>query len=954
MFSPAQWGAALRIGAAAVLISPAAPAAIQINGLADRSYYRDQVTFTVPPEAGFVIESRLDGEVIDAASGHNVRTTGYHELLVTKTPAGGGAGESATVRFIIRDSTRAGGNADTGLPTWVPVDLIDSPRAVVTAAALQAVVPGRVPAGLPIPVIHRLTEADGRIARLMATAAVQPAGGATVRHRIWRGGGAGQVPASAAPGELTLRLGWLDPHTGQDVFHASRAVEVLAPGTPAENLSGTLAGDFTTTEPVLNVSGVVTVPAGRTLRITPGTIVRMGPGAELDVTGQLVVEGTVAEPVLFCRADPAQAWGGLWVHEPTARLEMSGAILTGACASRNWLSQAPHDFGGHHNDQPVLTLSNLDPATVATLTDCWLVDNLPGQAFRTRSSNLTLRRCLVQRTTSGGQLDHGQIKVIDSHFVEINRADGVFEDDDNDGTYLTGGAHEMRGSVWCYCKDDGLDAGTGAGGTMLVDHCWLESCWHEGMAWSNNGASRVVTVNDTVALNNGQGVEAGFGSPLVTVERSLLAGNAVGARFGDNYDWTYNGRLTVRDSFIVHNRFHDVWGMQWASWTYRSDAMDITGNVLSRPNLHHPENTVLTAGTTLGARAPLITDPDGLRGIGIVGRRRQEPRESYTGSLQVRLDRPADRLLEVPWRLLARSSHSDGVEVEAGRGTATFLAGQSVTMVPLPEPPAGPVPWLVFRLDAEAPGLRDRVRPTATTEVHFTTFQPPAAGGGVTLLPPDSVWKYYDGGDLGAAAWKSEAFDDSGWRSGPAKLGFGDPVATELTPGRITYYFRRELVVPEDSGLDQVLFRMQRDDGAVVHLNGEEIWRSNMPSGTITYSTFASSSANETAWYELTLPASALRNGRNQLAVEVHQRSADSSDVAFIMEASGLQSPPQEGFEWTAATAAGELYLMWQAAPGVVPQVSDDLAVWQDLPGRESPLQIAGGDGRRFFRLIRR
>ena len=39
----------------------------------------------------------------------------------------------------------------------------------------------------------------------------------------------------------------------------------------------------------------------------------------------------------------------------------------------------------------------------------------------------------------------------------------------------------------------------------------------------------------------------------------LSTANLVVARFGDNYDWTYNGFLKVRDSLLLFNH-RDIWG----------------------------------------------------------------------------------------------------------------------------------------------------------------------------------------------------------------------------------------------------------------------------------------------------------------------------------------------------------------------------------------------------------
>ena len=54
-----------------------------------------------------------------------------------------------------------------------------------------------------------------------------------------------------------------------------------------------------------------------------------------------------------------------------------------------------------------------------------------------------------------------------------------------------------------------------------------------------------------------------------------------------------------------------------------------------------------------------------------------------------------------------------------------------------------------------------------------------------------------------------------------------------------------------------------------------------MPSGSISYDTFASSAAVENQYYEHEFEASSLTAGTNVVAVEVHQVSTTSSDVSF-------------------------------------------------------------------------
>jgi hypothetical protein len=160
-----------------------------------------------------------------------------------------------------------------------------------------------------------------------------------------------------------------------------------------------------------------------------------------------------------------------------------------------------------------------------------------------------------------------------------------------------------------------------------------------------------------------------------------------------------------------------------------------------------------------------------------------------------------------------------------------------------------------------------------------------ASAAETKLVAAGATWRYHDKGtDLGTA-WRAAGYDDSGWRSGHAQMGFGDgDEVTKLTSGRPTYYFRSSFTVADKSAISSLLVKVVADDGAVVYLNGSEVYRtSNMPSGqsykTLAKTTIAGSA--EAAWNSGTVPASALVNGTNVLAVEVHQASLSSSDVSF-------------------------------------------------------------------------
>src|SRR5687768_5621926 len=121
----------------------------------------------------------------------------------------------------------------------------------------------------------------------------------------------------------------------------------------------------------------------------------------------------------------------------------------------------------------------------------------------------------------------------------------------------------------------------------------------------------------------------------------------------------------------------------------------------------------------------------------------------------------------------------------------------------------------------------------------------------VTLVPAGSTWRYLDNGSDQGTNWVGTTFDDSGWKSGPAKLGYNDGAITVVednpTPGYeptavnrfITTYFRHSFVVTNSQSLSSLRVALLRDDGAAVFLNGREVFRSNLPGGQIDYLTRA-------------------------------------------------------------------------------------------------------------------
>ena len=159
------------------------------------------------------------------------------------------------------------------------------------------------------------------------------------------------------------------------------------------------------------------------------------------------------------------------------------------------------------------------------------------------------------------------------------------------------------------------------------------------------------------------------------------------------------------------------------------------------------------------------------------------------------------------------------------------------------------------------------------------------------LVERGATWSYDDSGsDLGTA-WREADFDDSGWATGPAPLGYGDGHhATTVGYGGDpnnkppATWFRLHFELEELPEGGTLTAELMVDDGAVIWLNGQELLRMNMADGEPTASTWANatvSGSNESAWHRFEVDPSLLVEGDNVLAGEVHQVQAASSDISF-------------------------------------------------------------------------
>lgn len=176
-----------------------------------------------------------------------------------------------------------------------------------------------------------------------------------------------------------------------------------------------------------------------------------------------------------------------------------------------------------------------------------------------------------------------------------------------------------------------------------------------------------------------------------------------------------------------------------------------------------------------------------------------------------------------------------------------------------------------------------------------------SAQNSIILGLTNQVWRYNQTATpLDDGAWKAFNFNDTQapWESGRGVFAFENQAAVNpltntslyLTyPGQasqtLTYYFRTRFNIVQDPSTLVLVSSNLIDDGMIIYINGTEAGRFNMPAGDATYATLAPTANpnGEGVFVRVPLSSASLQPGANDIAVEVHQNSATSSDIVFGM-----------------------------------------------------------------------
>ena len=597
-----------------------------VEGITDANYgaYGGSASFRVPSTNGYAYRVLLDTNAVPTDVWTTVAAVDYHELRVWRTNLQSGWVTNALVRFIVHDvARRADGSTEDGLPPWIPFPPIPSSASEFVGAHLRVITPQDFPTGYPIPVVVWVEDDQARAVRVNGTTTAPGASSIGVK----RGVGSGFLGAASRAGTVVY-----GPQVGG--LNALKTINMES-DVSWTNVSGNLAANtIWPAKSRIYVTGSVTNPAGSTLTIGAGTIVKVNPGTDFANSGAIVINGTTNQPVVFMPATTGQPWGGFIQHANNASFTATGAIFTGTGAQTCWYlghgcSSSISGISSHRGEQALFALKGTE--CNLTLTDCACVA-LAGQFGHGTGGGfqrLTLTRTMVQGATSGGEYTDCVFSLNNCAFLDFYLTSipfWQFHDGDEDAIYIvnipTGYVSGFTNTLIGFTKDDGVDSGGGGSGFLRFKGCWFESTYHEANSLSGTEsasahADKDVAHFDDVFINCGQCFENGYGAVTGKVDHCLMVGNLIGFRFGDNYNWHYYGLDRATNSILINN-YRDVWGMTWqpdtsgayAGWLYRTNQMDVRSNFLTAPNPIHPSNSVWNPAADAGRLAAFLPIPE--------------------------------------------------------------------------------------------------------------------------------------------------------------------------------------------------------------------------------------------------------------------------------------------------------------------------------------------------------
>ena len=173
------------------------------------------------------------------------------------------------------------------------------------------------------------------------------------------------------------------------------------------------------------------------------------------------------------------------------------------------------------------------------------------------------------------------------------------------------------------------------------------------------------------------------------------------------------------------------------------------------------------------------------------------------------------------------------------------------------------------------------------------------------VVAAGDTWSYLPGSSEPPFNWPEPGFETRFWSVGPGGIGYGDNDDATVIGNVTSLYMRTDFTIIDTSDISWAILHVDYDDAFVAYLNGHELARANIGTpGTRPLYNQTALVDHEAQMYSGGMPdrfiihkdtvRKYLTNGVNTLALQVHNKSAASSDLTSIAYFSvGMKTPGQ-------------------------------------------------------------
>ncbi|MEX3611250.1 fibrinogen-like YCDxxxxGGGW domain-containing protein [Rothia sp. LK2588] len=234
--------------------------------------------------------------------------------------------------------------------------------------------------------------------------------------------------------------------------------------------------------------------------------------------------------------------------------------------------------------------------------------------------------------------------------------------------------------------------------------------------------------------------------------------------------------------------------------------------------------------------------------------------------------------------------HTDGARYfvrsvdSAGNYSATAPVATAVVDPNAPAPQE-PTPAPNEPTPAEPAPAEPTPAPTPTPEQKAADKQVVAMG---------DQWNYMKDAWYTPLNWMQPDVTVSGWRQANAAIGWNTTNLTTNIWKSISYqpismYLRKDVTIDNPGDYTTLEIKVRSDDGSIIYVNGEEVKRDNLPSGTVYAYTHAlqpkSDADAQDNLVTVQIPADKLRTGKNTIAVSTHAYNNYNARASFDLSA---------------------------------------------------------------------